>query len=159
VGPMSHSPFSAADGRAAHRWARGSANAIRPGIDAGPFSRRNQYFFFVRVVADPVVLWPGAYSDAPGAVEVLLFCILCPGAYSDAPGAVEVLLFCIWCPGDFVEEPEDFVLVCANAAVVSSTVVTVIKVFSISISFSIRQAGVKRNRCVDVPALSNPQRR
>jgi hypothetical protein len=94
------------------------------------------------VAADPVVVcWPGAYSDAPGAVEVLLFFILCPGAYSDAPGAVEVfavevLLFCILCPGEYSEEPGDFVLsLCANAAVVSNTVATVIIVFSISVSF------------------------
>ena len=54
----------------------------------------------------PVVCcFPGAYSEAPGAVDFVAFCILCPGAYSDAPGAVDLVAPCILCPGVFSETP------------------------------------------------------
>jgi len=91
------------------------------------------YFFLVRsVAADPVVdRWPGALSEWPGRALVFSWC---PGAYLEAPFVVGVGLFCIWCPGEFAEEPGDFVLLCAKAAVVSSTVETVINVFSIGLS-------------------------
>jgi hypothetical protein len=85
------------------------------------------------VAADPVVdCWPGALSERPGRALVFFWC---PGAYSEAPFVVGVGLFCIWCPGEFAEEPGDFVLLCAKAAAVSSTVETVSNVFSIGLSF------------------------
>jgi hypothetical protein len=84
------------------------------------------------VVADPVVCCPGALSEWPGPLAVFVWW---PGAYFEAPFVfevmvLEVVLFCIFCPGAYSEEPGDFVLVCANAAVVSSTVETVNNVFS-----------------------------
>jgi hypothetical protein len=64
------------------------------------------------VAADPVVdCWLGALSEWPGPALVFF-----------------------WCPGAYSEEPGDFVLLCAKAAVVSSTVETVINVFSIGLS-------------------------
>lgn len=59
---------------------------------------------------------PGAYSDAPGPVDFLAFCILCPGAYSDAPGPVDFFALCICCPGGAV----DVAGVCAKADVANS---------------------------------------
>jgi len=69
----------------------------------GLSSSSEAYFL---VLEEPVVVWwPGAYSDAPGAVDFFAFCILWPGAYSDAPGAVDVVLICIRWPGALPDEP------------------------------------------------------
>jgi hypothetical protein len=66
-----------------------------------PKTRPNQ-----RLLLLPVVCCrPGAYSEAPGAVDFLAFCILCPGAYSEAPGPVDLVEFCILWPGVLSETP------------------------------------------------------
>jgi hypothetical protein len=90
------------------------------------------------VAADPVVVG----SDAAGAVEALLLCIL-PGAAAVLllfilPGATAVLLFCIVCPAEYSDEPGDFIFsLCANAVVATSrAAVAAINVFSIGLLLS-----------------------
>jgi hypothetical protein len=78
------------------------------------FIRGFEDYFFI--LAAPVVWLPGAYSDAPGPVDFLAFCILCPGAYSEAPGPVDFFALCICCPGGAV----DVVGVCANEEAANS---------------------------------------
>ena len=93
-----------------------------PSTFAGPIfqsTRKIVTYFFLVVVEEPVVVWwPGAYSEAPGAVDfcpvLLASCILCPGAYSEAPGPLDGLpvscAFCICWPGALLVVGD-----CANA--------------------------------------------
>jgi hypothetical protein len=89
------------------------------------------------------VVVPGALSDAPFAVEALLFFIFC----SD--------VFCIFfCADEYSEESEDFILsLCANAEVATSrAAVAAINGFSIVLSF-VSLDEMQRARCGDVPAF------
>ncbi len=108
---------------------------------------RRIYFF---VLADPVVWLPGAYSEAPGPVDFLAFCILCPGAYSEAPGPVDFFAFCICCPGGAV----DVVGVCPNADAANSIEAATIRDFLNMRSSSMgRHINVSRSRMFQICRL------
>jgi hypothetical protein len=89
------------------------------------------------------VVAPGALSDAPFAVEALLFFTFC----SD--------VFCIFfCADEYSEESEDFILsLCANAEVATSrAAIAAINGFSIGLSF-VSLDEMQRPECTDVPVL------
>ena len=103
------------------------------------------------VLEEPVVVcWPGAYSDAPGAVDFFAFFILWPGAYSDAPGAVDVVLFCIRWPGALPDEPGD--VPWANADAAKSRVPATIRDF-LNICSSSVDSRSQRSEAQHVPVL------